>query len=91
MQFETWGRERGQVWRTVDVGTDRPTFRFWCGVCGRDWSLPVNRVADRITRAGGRPDPVSAYCECGTLVRVMAFGGTLQVDDNPLRFEERTG
>jgi hypothetical protein len=76
------------VWRTVDVGPGRPDFRFWCGVCGRDWTAPVRTVSDRIPRGGGRPDPVATYYECGTLVRVMAFGGTLQVDDNPLRFEE---
>ena len=76
------------MWRTVDVGGGKPRYRFWCGVCGRDWTAPVGALAERIGKGNGRPAPVSAYCECGTLVRVMAFGGTLQVDDNPLRFEE---
>jgi len=79
------------VWRTVDVGDGKPEHRFWCGVCGRDWTPQVRRLADGISRGGGRPAPVSAYCECGTLVRVMAFGGTLQVDDHPLRFAEDGG
>ncbi len=76
------------VWRTVDVGDGKPHYRFWCGVCGRDWTAQVRPIAERLGRGGGRPEPVTAYCECGTLVRVMAFGGTLQVDDHPLRFEE---
>ncbi|HZS14551.1 MAG TPA: hypothetical protein VFC09_08150 [Candidatus Dormibacteraeota bacterium] len=78
------------MWRTVDVGDGKPAYRFWCGICGRDWTPQVRRVADRISAAGGRPAPVSTYCECGTMVRVMAFGGTLQVDDQPLRFAEET-
>jgi len=79
------------VWRTVDVGTGKSIPRFWCGVCGRDWTPPIRRLAERIRRGVGRPEPVTAYCECGTQVRVMAFAGTLQVDDNPLRFEEESG
>ena len=79
------------MWRTVDVGDGKPLHRFWCGVCGRDWTPQVRRLADGISRGGARHAPVSAYCECGTLVRVMAFGGTLQVDDHPLRFEEDGG
>jgi hypothetical protein len=63
-------------------------YRFWCGVCGQDWTDPVAALADHIASGQGHRDPISAYCECGSRIRVMAFGGTLQIDDEPLRFAE---
>jgi hypothetical protein len=74
------------VWRTVDVGRGKPVYRFWCGVCGQDWTAAVSTLADYIATGHGHRDPISAYCECGSRIRVMAFGGTLQIDDQPLRF-----
>jgi len=75
------------VWRTMDVGRGKPGYRVWCGSCGQDWSQPIATLATRVAGGVGRPGPVSAYCECGSAIRVVPFDGTLQVDD-PLRFAE---
>jgi hypothetical protein len=79
------------LWRTVDVGRGKPDYRFWCGVCGQDWTAAVSALADHIATGQGHPEPISSYCECGSRIRVMAFGGTLQVDDQPLRVAELGG
>jgi len=75
------------VWRTMDVGRGKPGYRVWCDACGQDWTQPIATVAARVADGLGRPGPVSTYCECGSAIRVIPFGGTLQVDD-PLRFAE---
>jgi len=75
------------VWQTMDVGRGKPGYRVWCGTCGQDWTQPIATVAARVAGGVGRPDPVSTYCECGSAIRVIPFGGTLQVDD-PLQFAE---
>ena len=75
------------MWQTMNVGRDKPGYRVWCGTCGQDWTQPIATVAARVAGCVGRPGPVSAYCECGSAISVIPFGGTLHVD-RPLRFAE---
>ena len=75
------------VWRTMDVGRGKPAIRVWCVACGQDWSERIATIAARVAGGGGRPNPVSVFCECGSAIRVIPFGGTLQLDD-PLQFAE---
>lgn len=74
------------AWQTLDVGRGKPAYRVWCGVCGHDWSERIAAIGERVASGAGRAHPVSAFCECGSAIRVMPFGGTLQLDA-PLRFE----
>lgn len=78
------------MWRTVDIGDGKPRHRFWCGACGLDWTAPISGLADRIASGSRARAPISTFCECGRPIRVLAFGGTLQIDDEPLRHEEIT-
>lgn len=71
----------------MDVGRGRPAYRVWCGTCEQDWSGPIATIAARVAAGGGRPNAVSVFCECGSAIRVVPFGGTLQVRD-PLQFAE---
>ena len=75
------------VWQTMDVGRGKPDYRVWCSACGQDWTVPIATLAARVADGVGRPGPVSADCGCGSAIRVIPFGGTLQVDDQ-LRFAE---